>query len=52
MHSQRRESYRKHTEAVKDLIIALALSVVAFLISVQINIFEKFTTFSQRYEYL
>ena len=52
MHSQRRESYRKHPEAIKDLIIVLAISVVAFLISVQINMYEKFTTLSQRYEYL
>ena len=52
MHSQRRESSRKHPAAIKDLIVVSVLSVVAFLISVQINIFEKFTTFSHRHEYL
>jgi signal transduction histidine kinase/CheY-like chemotaxis protein/HPt (histidine-containing phosphotransfer) domain-containing protein len=52
MDNQRRQSHLKGTRVVKDLLVISAISVLIFLISSYLDIFAKFTTFSQRYEYL
>jgi PAS domain S-box-containing protein len=52
MEKQRRESYLKSTRAARDLLIVLAISIAIFLLSLHIDILEKATHFSRRYEYL
>jgi PAS domain S-box-containing protein len=52
MENQHKASHLSNIRAVKDLLIVSAISVAIFVISSHIDILEKFTTFSYRYEYL
>jgi hypothetical protein len=52
MENQGRESQRNNTRAIKDLLVVLAISIAIFVISPHLDISEKLTNVSHRYDHL